>query len=315
MFAGGDTMAHNSYLNTDDKPLLSVLREGTVDYLVHNIRKFLKRGERMLVCLPDQTPGNLGAMLCEAIESVGGIAEVWGPDLRWKGLLRQAFSRQIKAVAGPPLIILGLTKLARSMGTPLSIRNVLLTAYPASNWMIDGIVAGLDCNIWGCFGPGLDGIVSGFSCGHSKGIHIRDDVFKFEIVDCDDNSLPEGMLGNIALTPLTGGQRRIMRELARLDSTACTCGCTAPRLMDIGPGHEIDSTLYSLGESFHKWTSILDCRIEKGDYGLELELVIFPGEQLPRLPSCAKRVIRNWDPEVDEPFALIPSWRNPYINH
>ena len=143
MFAGGDTMAHNSYLNTDDKPLLSALREGTVDYLVHNIRKFLKRGERMLVCLPDQTPGNLGAMLCEAIESVGGIAEVWGPDLRWKGLLRQAFSRQIKAVAGPPLIILGLTKLARSMGTPLSIRNVLLTAYPASNWMIDGIDTGI----------------------------------------------------------------------------------------------------------------------------------------------------------------------------
>jgi hypothetical protein len=295
--------------------MLELLRKDAVEYLQQNMSKFLKRGEQMLICFPNPEPGSLGAALCDAVTRCGGIPELWGPDLRWKGLLRQAFSRKIKAIAGPPLILLGLTKLARAMGTPLSVRNVLLTGYPATDWMLEGIISGLDCQIWGCFGPGLDGVVSGFSCGKSKGVHIRNDIFRFEIVDQDGRPLPEGMMGNIALTPVSGrGERRIMREHARIDSTACTCGCTSPRLMDIGPGYGVDTTLYTLAESFHKWTSILDCRLEKGEYGLELELVIFPGEQLPKLPTCAKRVIRNWDPEIDEPLAVIPDWRKLYIS-
>ena len=303
------------HLNPEDRPLLEKLRADTVAYLVPQLARFLKRGERILICLPDSAPGTLAAMLSDAAVCLGAQPEMWGPDHRWKGLLRQAFSRKVKAIAGPPLIILGLTKLARYVGTPLSVRNVVLTGYPASDWMIEGIVSGLDCGIWGCFGPGLDGIVSGFSCGHSKGVHIRDDAFRFEIVDGSEDPLPEGMFGNIAIAPQGGGgPRRVMREHARLDSTACTCGCVSPRLMDIGPGHDMDSTLFNLGESFHKWTSILDCRIRKGDHGLELELVTFPGEQLPRLPSCAKRVIRAWDPERDEPFSMIPDWRELYIS-
>lgn len=308
-------MNYDAQADYERRPLINQLRRDTEEYLQRNISQFVKRGEQMLICLPSSEPGSLGAMLCDAVLRCGAIPEVWGPDLRWKGLLRQAFSRKIKAIAGPPLILLGLTKLSKAMGTPLSVRNVLLTGYPASDWMIEGIVSGLDCKIWGCFGPGLDGIVSGFSCGKSRGVHIRDDLFCFEIVDGEGAALPEGMMGNIALCPLNGnGPRRIMREYARLDSTACTCGCTSPRLMDIGPGYGVDTTLYALGESFHKWSSILDCKLQKGPYGLELELVTFPGEQLPKLPSCAKRVIRNWDPEIDEPFDLIPEWRNLYIS-
>lgn len=53
-----------------------------------------------------------------------------------------------------------------------------------------------------------------------------------------------------------------------------------------------------------RWTSILDCRVEKTAAGLELELVVFPGERLPKLPSCARLVVRNWDPDRDVPFAL-----------
>ena len=308
-------MEHIPINDPTDRPLMDSLREQTAQYLREHIAKFLKQGERMLICLPESGPDSLREMLADAVTQIGGIPVLWGPDLRWKTLLRQAFNRKIKAIAGPPLILLGLTKLARAMGTPLSVRNVLLTGYPASDWMIDGIVSGLDCKIWGCFGPGLDGIVSGFSCGKSKGVHLRDDILTFEILDGDGNPLPEGMFGNIALTPRNGrGERRVMREHARLDSTACTCGCTSPRLMDIGPGYKADSTLFTLGESLHKWTSILDCSVRKGPYGLEIELVTFPGEQLPKLPTCAKRVIRNWDPDLDEPLAVIPDWRNLYIS-
>jgi len=61
--------------------------------------------------------------------------------------------------------------------------------------------------------------------------------------------------------------------------------------------------LSELGESLHYWSSILDCRMEKTEYGLELELVVFPGEKLPKLPTTAKLVVRPFNPETDEPFA------------
>ena len=57
----------------------------------------------------------------------------------------------------------------------------------------------------------------------------------------------------------------------------------------------------------HSWTSILDCRLTRGEYGLEIEIVAFPGEKLPKLPSAAKLVIQPWNPEVDEPFLYAPT--------
>ena len=50
----------------------------------------------------------------------------------------------------------------------------------------------------------------------------------------------------------------------------------------------------------------MDCRLNKGECGLEVEMIVFPGEKLPKLPNAAKRVIRPWDPETDEPFWYIP---------
>ncbi len=55
------------------------------------------------------------------------------------------------------------------------------------------------------------------------------------------------------------------------------------------------------------WTSVLDCRARKTEMGLELELVVFPGERLPKLPTCAKRCVRQWRPKEDAPFFLMIS--------
>lgn len=58
-------------------------------------------------------------------------------------------------------------------------------------------------------------------------------------------------------------------------------------------------TEYLLG-----WTSVLDFHAEQSEYGLSLEAVVFPGKKLPRFPSCARLVVRNWDSETDVPFAV-----------
>lgn len=70
--------------------------------------------------------------------------------------------------------------------------------------------------------------------------------------------------------------------------------------------NDSDDPLDSLGEELLKWSSILDCRLKKGEYGLEMELVVFPGKKLPKLPSAARQVVRSWDPDSDVPFV----WEN-----
>ena len=57
-----------------------------------------------------------------------------------------------------------------------------------------------------------------------------------------------------------------------------------------------------LERELRRWSSILDFRIENTPSGLTLEMVTFPGEKLPKLPSLAGRSIRQWNPEVDCPF-------------
>lgn len=53
-----------------------------------------------------------------------------------------------------------------------------------------------------------------------------------------------------------------------------------------------------------RWSSILDFRLEKTEFGLNLEMVTFPGARLPKLPSLAGRNLRQWNPEEDCPFSF-----------
>lgn len=285
--------------------------EKTIEYLAENLSMFLKKQETVLICFLTQGERSIGTLMAQAVQRCGAMPVIWEGDLRWKTLLKLAFSSRAETVIGAPLIILGLTKLANVYSIPLFIRNVVTAGYPCLDWMIDGIIKGLDCNTWGCFNPGVSSIVAGFSCGRSRGVHLRSDAYAVEITDEAGKPLPEGETGNIILSPMEEPQIRYsLHDRARLDTTPCPCGRTAPRLMDLCPGSYIDPDLMELGAYLQSWTSILDCRLKKGPCGLEMELVTFPGEKLPQLPTCARLNVRPWDPEHEEPFRYDPEAGN-----
>ena len=282
--------------------------EKTIAYLAEHLGKFLKKKERVLICFPDRAEGSLGWVMEQAVCRCDAVPVMWGPDHRWKNLLQQAFYSHASAIIGPPLILLGLTKLKKYNQIPLFIRKVITAGYPCLDWMIDGIVKGLDCEVGGCFTLGESAVVAGFACGHSWGIHMRDEVYGVEIVDKAGKALPAGELGEIVLFPKNAPELRYhMGELARLEPAACECGSGATRLLDFRPGWTEPKELVELGQYLHSWTSILDCRVARGESGLEIEIVCFPGEKLPKLPSAAKLVIRPWNAKNDEPFLYNPA--------
>lgn len=303
-------MERGVYWRIAEKSMEADAQERSIEYLTEHLSRFLRKGERVLICFLEHKEGDLSWLMEHAVLRSGAIPVVWGPDRRWKTLLRLAFSNKVSAIIGTPLVVLGLTKLKKANGTPLYVRKVITAGYPCPDWMIEGIVKGLDCEMGGCFSLGESGAVAGFACGHSWGVHIREAEYGVDIVDAEGNPLPEGELGEIVLYPKACPELRYpMGENARLRYTPCRCGSKAPRLLDMRPGRTEDPDLMVLGQQLQSWTSVLDCRLNKGEYGLEIEIVTFPGEKLPKLPSAAKLVVRPWDPDTDEPFWYVPTLR------
>ena len=288
-------------------------QEDTAAYLAEQLTGFVKQRDTVLICFPEQGNGSLSHLMEQAVLQCEAIPVVWGADHRWKSLLRLAFSSRAATLISTPLIVLGLAKLRSFYSIPLFVRNVVTSGYPCEEWMIDGIRRGFDCTSWGCFGIGTTGVVAGFSCQTVRGIHLRDTDYRVEIVDQEGNTLPDGEDGEIVLSPVNAPELRyFMGENARLHTGRCVCGSTRPLLTDIHAGRtEADADLLELGKMLQNWSSVLDCRLQKGQYGLELEIVALPGGRLPKLPSAAKRTIRIYDPEKDEPLPYDPTQKIP----
>ena len=278
-------------------------QEHTIAYLAEHLGRFLKKRERVLICFMEHKLGNLSWLMEQAVMRCDAVPVLWGPDHRWKTLMQQAFFSKATAIIGPPLVILGLTKLIKYHATPLYIRKVITAGYPCLDWMIDGIMNGLDCEAGGCFTLDESGVVAGFACGHSKGIHLRREEYGVDIVDGAGDPLPAGQLGEIVLYDRSHPETRFpMGEAARMLTDPCKCGCESVRLVDMQPLEGDRSDMIALGQMLHSWTSILDCRISRAECGLEIEIVCFPGEKLPKLPSAARLILRPWNPKNDEPF-------------
>lgn len=283
------------------------MREKTIAYLAEHLGKFLRPQEKVMLAFREHREGNISWLLEQAALRINVVPVIWGPDHRWNTLLRQTFQSHASAVIGSPLVILGLMKLKKQFNTPLPIRKVVTMGYPCLDWVIDGIVKGLDCEVGGCFSVDEEGVVAGFACGHSWGVHIREDCYGVDIVDDEGNSLPAGELGEIVLYPQSDPTVRVhLGDIGRAASEKCPCGSETTRLLDLQLGKNVDPDLYELAQYLQKWTSILDCYLAKSDSGLEVEIVCFPGEKLPKMPSAAKLVIRHYDPKSDEPTWFYP---------
>lgn len=300
-------MCSSTYQKLLERSMTPEALESSIAYLAEHLEKMLKKQERVLICFQKHEKGNLSWLMEQAVLRCNAVPVVWGPDLRWKTLLRLAFSTKASTIIGPPMVLLGLTKLMKANGTPLYIRKVIVGGYPCTDWVIEGIRKGFDCEVGGCFGVSTTGIVAGFACGRSWGVHIREAEYGIDIVDGDGRVLPTGERGEIVIYP-KGEQdlRYATGEYGCFVPEKCRCGSDTPRLMDIYFGNATDSGLLELGHMLNSWTSVLDCRLERGACGLELEMVVFQGEKLPKLPNVAKQVVRSWDPEQDEPFWYMP---------
>ena len=280
-------------------------------YMTEYLGRFLKRRERVLICLPD-THGGIGWIIGRAVERCEAVPIYLGNDLRWKNIIRTAFSSRCGTIVTEPLVLLGLSKLTRAMGVPLFIRNAILTGYPCLPWMREAMQRGLDCKSYGCFDPA--GVPAGFIMPEELTLWFRKGMFDAFTRDESGNRLPDGEKGEVVVFSTERPDVELpMEYLGCIRHHPCEDGTVSVGLTDMTVGRDMEPEVAKLSGQLLRWSSILDCRVTRSSYGLELEIVTFPGEKLPKLPSCAKQVVRPWDPETEIPFSIHFSgnaWKN-----
>lgn len=287
--------------------------EGTIAYLTAHLSRFIREGEQVLICFPYREKGSLSWFMEQAVRRCNAIPVIWSDKL-WKTLLWQAFTNRATAIIGPPLILLGLMKLKQHNETPLYVRRVVIAGYPSPEWLVDGLVKGLDCEVGGCFGLEHSGIVAGFACKHSWGVHVRRDVYGVDVVDEQGIRVADGVDGLMVLYPEDAPELRLpLGDYAAINREKCDCGSESIRLTHMRYGGLMDPELDALAQGLMRWNSILDCHVVKGKYGLEIEIVCFQGEKLPKLPTAAKLRIRSWDPQRDTPLLHVSSLKIPEL--
>ena len=279
--------------------------EATVCYLSAQIKPFLQTLEPVLICYPDAGPASLGGLFKEAVLRCDAKPIFWGPDYRWRELLRIAFDTHANTVVGHPQVVLGLMKLARATSTPLNIYDVIVCGDPFSHWMVNDLKNGLDCKVWGCYAVKSGPVIAGFSCVQEAGIHIREDVFLPVVPNQSEDAPFVSGRGKICFRSAKNPEIIFdPMEESLIHYQPCSCGCDAPRVIETSSLQEEKRSRALLEERFLVWSSVLDYHAEKTEFGMALELVVFPGESLPKIPSAAKLRVRPWDPENDIPFCL-----------
>lgn len=275
--------------------------EASSRYLADHIKPFLSLLEPVLICFPDEGPASIGGVFKRAVEICGAIAIIWGPDYRWQELLRLAFDSHANTVIAPPQILLGLMKLARATRTPLYVYDVIACGDPFPRWMVNGMQLGLDCRVWGCYAIHSSPVVAGFSCEQGAGIHIREEMFT-PVADCFNETNRKNW-GRLYFSYKRSPELFFDPEvIAIVQHQPCSCGCDSPRVQEAVSAKAGGAAKEALVDNLLTWSSVLDFRATNTENGLKLELIVFPNEALPELPSCAQLQVRTWDPERDVPY-------------
>ena len=279
--------------------------EATVSYLTQRMKPFLQTLEPVLICFPDEGPASLGGIFKEAALRCEAMPVFWGPDYRWKELLKLAFETHANTIVGHPLVILGLTKLVKATATPLYVYDVIVGGYPFGRWMVKSLREGLDCKIWGSYAVRSGPVLAGFTCPQEAGIHIREDVLRPFVRDEAGNRIDGTGHGRLYFESVKAPNVVYdPQETATVQYQPCSCGCDEPRVVATHYIGADNPSRAALDETILSWSSVLDYRVSYTESGMALEMVVFPGEFIPKLPSFAKMDVRPWDPERDVPFCM-----------
>lgn len=211
-------------------------QELTINFFQHGMSTLVGVGERVLILLPGERPGSIGALLATALRRLGAEPVLHGVVRSIPETLAIMVRNQVNSLVGIPVQALALARYAEQAAQQtLRLNSVLLS----TDHVPRAIVRELE-NLWGCrvfehYGMTEMGLGGGTACAAHAGYHLHEADFYFEIVDpLTGEPLPEGQEGEVVVSTLTRQGMPLLRyrtgDISRLLTGPCACGTVLHRL-------------------------------------------------------------------------------------
>jgi phenylacetate-CoA ligase len=118
----------------------------------------------------------------------------------------------------------------------LTFRAVFPTSEVLRAGYRESIEEAFSCEVFDTYG-GTDGAGFAYECGQHDGLHVVSESSFMEIVNENDNVLPQGAEGRVITTDLYNYAMPFIRwdvnDIAALNSEPCQCGRASPRMVGI----------------------------------------------------------------------------------
>ena len=211
-------------------------REATIDYFVHGMGLFTRRGDRVAVAFPGGAAGGIVDGLAVALGRLGADCRRAAPPFDPEALAAWLRAERPDVVVGAPVPLLAAARVAScAAGAALRARAVLLSSDHVAPSLARSIGAAFGAEVfqhWGMTETGYGGAVD---CAEHCGCHLRENELLVETVDPDSGAPARpGAVGEVVVTTLRGRAVPLLRyrtgDLARLIETPCRCGSILRRL-------------------------------------------------------------------------------------
>lgn len=208
----------------------------TVDFFQRGMATLVGPGDRVLILLPGELPGSVGALLAEALRRLEVVPVPHGfvGDLPAAlAVLRRA---RPTSLVGTPVQALALARYAEKVGSePVRLRTALLTTDYVPPAIARALAEAWSCEIFEHYGMTEMGLGGAVECEAHAGYHLREPDLLLEVVEPSTGRvLPDGVKGELVVTTLRRRAMPLIRyrtgDLSRFVTGPCPCGARLRRL-------------------------------------------------------------------------------------
>ena len=271
--------------------------ELTADHFRHGMRALVEPGDRVLVLMPGQTPGSVGALLREGLGRDGIEVDSYGFVDDCDSVADRILEFGAHCLVGVPgqIVRLARSEAGRRIGRG-RVKSVLLSGDHVTPAMRAAIEQAWDCRVFEHYGSTEVGLGGAVQCQAHAGLHVREADLLFEVVDpLSGEPLPDGAEGELVVSTLTRRGMPLIRyrtgDLVRMAAEPCACG-SALRCVQRVIGRKDDRavlngggvlTIADLDEAVFGVESVLAfaALLERGTCGDRLTVQVDAGGRVP----------------------------------
>jgi phenylacetate-CoA ligase len=221
------------FFSADDQEL-------TTDFFHRGMSTMTAPGDRVLILLPGELPGSVGALLQEGLARMDVQGIPHGPVRDPRYTLEVMGKERVTGLVGIPIQVLSLVKSCKAGGgpAPSALRTVLLSTDRMPYAVARMIEQTWGCDVYDHYGATEMGLGGGVDCRARAGYHLREADLLFEIIDpVTGRPVPQGESGEVVFSTLTRAAMPLLRyrtgDVSRIVPEPCLCGTSLRRLAHV----------------------------------------------------------------------------------